>query len=39
MTDGGYDLVELNPEEARIRDGLPYFEPEPTDAEQYAVIF
>jgi hypothetical protein len=39
MTDGGYDLVELNPEEARIRDGLPYFEPEPADAEQYAVTF
>jgi P-loop Domain of unknown function (DUF2791) len=39
MTDGGYDLVELSAEEIRIRDGLPYFEPEPTDAEQYAVTF
>ncbi|PSB59505.1 BREX system ATP-binding protein BrxD [Chamaesiphon polymorphus] len=39
MTDGGYDLVELSAEEIRIRDGLPYFEPEPTDAEQYAVSF
>jgi P-loop Domain of unknown function (DUF2791) len=39
MTDGGYEFTELNSEEARIRDGLPYFEPEPTDAEQYAVTF
>uniref|UniRef100_UPI00286CC907 BREX system ATP-binding domain-containing protein n=1 Tax=Chamaesiphon sp. OTE_20_metabat_361 TaxID=2964689 RepID=UPI00286CC907 len=39
MTDGGYDLVELSAEEIRIRDGLPYFEPEPADAEQYAVTF
>ena len=39
MTDGGYDLVELSAEEIRIRDGLPYFEPEPADAEQYAVSF
>ena len=39
MTDGGYEFTELNSEEARIRDGLPYFEPEPTDAEQYAVMF
>jgi P-loop Domain of unknown function (DUF2791) len=39
MTDGGYEFNELNSEEARIRDGLPYFEPEPTDAEQYAVTF
>jgi P-loop Domain of unknown function (DUF2791) len=39
MTDGGYDLVELSAEEIRIRDGLPYFEPEPADAEQYAVNF
>jgi P-loop Domain of unknown function (DUF2791) len=39
MTDGGYEFTELNSEEARIRDGLPYFEPEPDDAEQYAVTF
>ncbi|WP_309736370.1 BREX system ATP-binding protein BrxD [Chamaesiphon sp. OTE_75_metabat_556] len=39
MTDGGYDLVELSAEEIRIRDGLPYFEPESADAEQYAVSF
>jgi P-loop Domain of unknown function (DUF2791) len=39
MTDGGYEFTELNSEEARIRDGLPYFEPEPSDAEQYAVTF
>jgi P-loop Domain of unknown function (DUF2791) len=39
MVDGGYDFTELNSEEARIRDGLPYFEPEPADEEQYAVIF
>jgi hypothetical protein len=39
MTDGGYEFTELNSEEARIRDGLPYFEPESTDAEQYAVTF
>ncbi|WP_310485464.1 BREX system ATP-binding protein BrxD [Chamaesiphon sp. VAR_48_metabat_403] len=39
MTDGGYDLVELSAEEIRIRDGLPYFEPESSDAEQYAVTF
>ncbi len=39
MTDGGYEFTELNSEEARIRDGLPYFEPEPTDTEQYAVTF
>jgi P-loop Domain of unknown function (DUF2791) len=39
MTDGGYEFTELNSEEARIRDGLPYFEPESSDAEQYAVTF
>jgi P-loop Domain of unknown function (DUF2791) len=39
MTDGGYDLVELSAEEIRIRDGLPYFEPESADADQYAVSF
>jgi hypothetical protein len=39
MTDGGYDLVELSAEEIRIRDGLPYFEPESSDAEEYAVTF
>ena len=39
MIDGGYDFTELNSEEARIRDGLPYFDPEPADEEQYAVIF
>jgi P-loop Domain of unknown function (DUF2791) len=39
MTDGGYDLVELSAEEIRIRDGVPYFEPESADAEQYAVSF
>jgi hypothetical protein len=39
MTDGGYDLVELSAEEIRIRDGLPYFEPESSDAEEYAVSF
>jgi hypothetical protein len=39
MTDGGYDLVELSAEEIRIRDGVPYFEPESSDAEQYAVSF
>jgi P-loop Domain of unknown function (DUF2791) len=39
MVDSGYDFTELNSEEARIRDGLPYFEPEPADEEQYAVIF
>jgi P-loop Domain of unknown function (DUF2791) len=39
MTDGGYDLVELSAEEVRIRDGLPYFEPESSDAEEYAVSF
>jgi P-loop Domain of unknown function (DUF2791) len=39
MTDGGYDLVELSAEEIRIRDGLPYFEPESADSEQYAVSF
>jgi hypothetical protein len=35
----GYDLVELSAKEIRILDGLPYFEPEPSDAEQYAVTF
>ncbi len=39
MRDGGYDLVELSAEEIRIRDGLPYFEPESSDAEEYAVSF
>jgi len=39
MTDGGYDLVELSAEEIRIRDSLPYFEPESSDTEQYAVTF
>jgi P-loop Domain of unknown function (DUF2791) len=39
MTDGGYDLVELSAEEIRIRDGVPYFEPESADADQYAVSF
>jgi P-loop Domain of unknown function (DUF2791) len=39
MIDGGYDLVELSAEEIRIRDGLPYFETESSDAEQYAVTF
>jgi hypothetical protein len=39
MTDGGYDLVELSAEEIRIRDGIPYFEPESSDAEEYAVSF
>jgi P-loop Domain of unknown function (DUF2791) len=39
MTDGGYDLVELSAEEIRIRDGVPYFEPESSDAEEYAVSF
>jgi hypothetical protein len=39
MTDGGYDLTEVNSEEARIRDGLPYFAPEPADEEIYAVTF
>lgn len=41
LRDGGYDLVvELTEEEKRIRDGLPYFEPEEsTDAEEYAVTF
>jgi hypothetical protein len=39
MQDGGYDLVELSAEEIRIRDGLPYFEPESNDAEEYAVTF
>jgi hypothetical protein len=39
MLDGGYDFTELNSEEARIRDGLPYFEPESADEEQYAVTF
>jgi hypothetical protein len=39
MTDGGYDLTEVNSEEARIRDGLPYFDTEPADEEIYAVTF
>jgi P-loop Domain of unknown function (DUF2791) len=39
MTDGGYEFTELNSEEARIRDGLPYFEPDLSDSEQYAVTF
>jgi hypothetical protein len=39
MTDGGYELIDINTEEARIKDGLPYFEREPTDTEQYAVTF
>jgi P-loop Domain of unknown function (DUF2791) len=39
MRDGGYDLAELSAEEIRIRDGLPYFEPESSDAEEYAVTF
>jgi P-loop Domain of unknown function (DUF2791) len=39
MTDGGYDLVELSAEEIRIRDGVPYFEPESADTDQYAVSF
>jgi P-loop Domain of unknown function (DUF2791) len=39
LRDGGYDLVELSAEEIRIRDGLPYFEPESSDIEQYAVTF
>jgi hypothetical protein len=41
LRDGGYDLaVELTEEEIRIRDGLPYFEPEEsTDAGEYAVTF
>ena len=39
MIDGGYDFTELNSEEARIRDGLPYFDPESADEEQYTVTF
>jgi hypothetical protein len=39
MLDSGYDFTEVNSEEARIRDGLPYFEPEPSDEEQYAIAF
>ncbi|MFM2302794.1 MAG: hypothetical protein RLZZ135_197 [Cyanobacteriota bacterium] len=39
MLDGGYDFTEVNSEEARIRDGLPYFESEPSDEEQYAITF
>jgi hypothetical protein len=39
MLDGGYDFTEVNSEEARIRDGLPYFEPEPSDEAQYAITF
>jgi hypothetical protein len=39
MTDGGYELIDINTEEARIKDGLPYFDREPTDTEQYAVTF
>jgi hypothetical protein len=39
MTDGGCVLVELSAEEIRIRDGVPYFEPESADAEQHAVTF
>jgi hypothetical protein len=41
MSDGGFELSQLNAEEARIKNGLPYCQPEATaeDAEQYAVTF
>jgi hypothetical protein len=41
MMDSGFELLELNPEEERIKNGLPYVTPELTAEEEpeYAIAF